>query len=64
MSLGASHALDASVLALNKFYMAVHVISVRRAVARVLAAPAPRTPDLGGTASTAEVGRAVLEALE
>ena len=31
MSLGASHALDASVLALNKFYMAVHVISVRRA---------------------------------
>jgi 3-isopropylmalate dehydrogenase len=37
---------------------------IRRAVARVLAAPAPRTPDLGGTASTAEVGRAVLEALE
>ena len=31
MSLGASHALDASVLALNRFYMAVHVISVRRA---------------------------------
>ena len=31
MSLGASHALDASVLVLNKFYMAVHVISVRRA---------------------------------
>ena len=31
MSLGASHALDASVLVLNKFFMAVHVISVRRA---------------------------------
>ncbi|MFO0893301.1 MAG: HNH endonuclease [Isosphaeraceae bacterium] len=31
MSLGASQALDASVLVLNKFYMAVHVISVRRA---------------------------------
>jgi 5-methylcytosine-specific restriction endonuclease McrA len=31
MSLGASPALDASVLVLNKFYMAVHVISVRRA---------------------------------
>jgi hypothetical protein len=31
MSLGAGHALDASVLVLNKFYMAVHVVSVRRA---------------------------------
>lgn len=31
MSLGASHALDGSVLVLNKFYMAVHVISARRA---------------------------------
>ncbi len=31
MSLGAVHPLDASVLVLNKFYMAVHVISVRRA---------------------------------
>ena len=31
MSLGAIHALDASVLVLNKFYMAVHVIPVRRA---------------------------------
>jgi 5-methylcytosine-specific restriction endonuclease McrA len=31
MSLGAGHALDASVLVLNRFYMAVHVISVRRA---------------------------------
>jgi 5-methylcytosine-specific restriction endonuclease McrA len=31
MSLGASHALDSSVLVLNKLYMAVHVVSVRRA---------------------------------
>ena len=36
---------------------------IRRAVARVLARPAPRTPDLGGTATTAEVGRAVREEL-
>jgi 5-methylcytosine-specific restriction endonuclease McrA len=31
MSLAASHGLDASVLVLNKLYMAVHVISARRA---------------------------------
>jgi len=37
---------------------------VRKAVAKVLAAGTPRTPDLGGTARTAEVGRAVLDALE
>jgi 3-isopropylmalate dehydrogenase len=37
---------------------------VRRAVARVLAAPSPKTPDLGGTATTAEVGRAVRDALQ
>jgi 3-isopropylmalate dehydrogenase len=37
---------------------------IRRAVARVLAAGKPKTPDLGGTSTTAEVGRAVLEALE
>ncbi|MFO0892886.1 MAG: 3-isopropylmalate dehydrogenase [Isosphaeraceae bacterium] len=36
---------------------------VRSAVARVLERPTPRTPDLGGTASTAEVGRAVRDAL-
>ena len=36
---------------------------IRRAVGRVLAAPGPKTPDLGGTAGTAEVGRAVLDAL-
>jgi len=36
---------------------------IRHAAARVLAAGGPKTPDLGGTATTAEVGRAVLEAL-
>jgi 3-isopropylmalate dehydrogenase len=38
--------------------------TIRRAVARVLAAGAPRTPDLGGQSTTADVGRAVREALE
>ena len=38
--------------------------AVRAAVARVLAAGTPRTPDLGGSATTAEVGRAVRQALE
>ncbi len=37
---------------------------VRRAVARVLAQGTPRTPDLGGQATTAEVGRAVRQALD
>jgi len=36
---------------------------IRRAVAAVLAQPTPRTPDLGGKNSTAEVGAAVREAL-
>ena len=38
--------------------------AIRQAVARVLAAGSPRTPDLGGTSGTAEVGQAVLRALE
>jgi 3-isopropylmalate dehydrogenase len=37
--------------------------SIRRAVARVLASGAPRTPDLGGSGQTAEVGSAVRSAL-
>jgi 3-isopropylmalate dehydrogenase len=37
---------------------------IRRATERVLAAGGPKTPDLGGTATTADVGRAVLDALE
>jgi 3-isopropylmalate dehydrogenase len=37
--------------------------TIRAAVARVLAAGAPRTPDLGGQATTAQVGRAVRDAL-
>jgi 3-isopropylmalate dehydrogenase len=36
---------------------------VRQAVARVLQARTPRTPDLGGKATTADVGRAVRDAL-
>jgi 3-isopropylmalate dehydrogenase len=36
---------------------------VRMAVARVLEDGGPKTPDLGGTAKTAEVGRAVRQAL-
>ncbi len=38
--------------------------AVRSAVARVLAAGAPRTPDLGGPATTREVGLALRQALE
>jgi len=37
---------------------------VRKAVGRVLAATGPKTPDLGGDAKTADVGRAVLDALK
>jgi len=37
---------------------------IRAAVRQVLLRPAPRTPDLGGHATTADVGRAVREALE
>jgi 3-isopropylmalate dehydrogenase len=36
---------------------------IRTAVGRVLERGTPRTPDLGGTATTAEVGRAVREAM-
>ena len=36
---------------------------VRAAVRPVLSRPAPRTPDLGGDATTAAVGRAVREAI-
>jgi isocitrate/isopropylmalate dehydrogenase len=36
---------------------------IRNAVAQVLARGTPRTPDLGGAASTAQVGRAVRTAL-
>jgi 3-isopropylmalate dehydrogenase len=37
---------------------------IRRAVAKVLRAGTPRTPDLKGTATTADVGRAVRAALD
>lgn len=38
--------------------------AIRKAIGTVLAAGKPRTPDLGGTAKTAEVGAAVRAALE
>jgi tartrate dehydrogenase/decarboxylase/D-malate dehydrogenase len=39
--------------------------AVEDAIARVLAdAAAPKTPDLGGTASTSEVGDAIVQALQ
>ena len=37
--------------------------AIRTAVAQVLAAGRPRTPDLGGDATTNDVGRAVRDAL-
>ena len=37
--------------------------AVERAVAAVLAGGGPRTPDLGGAATTAQVARAVIERL-
>jgi 3-isopropylmalate dehydrogenase len=36
---------------------------VRQAVSRVLEAQSPKTPDLGGVASTSEMGLAILDAL-
>ncbi len=38
--------------------------AIRKAVAKVLAAGKPRTPDIGGNARTADVGKAVRQALE
>ncbi len=38
--------------------------AIRKAVAKVLAAGKPRTPDLGGDARTTDVGKAVRQALE
>jgi 3-isopropylmalate dehydrogenase len=38
--------------------------AIRRAIGKVLAAGTPRTPDLGGKATTVEVGKAVRQALE
>jgi 3-isopropylmalate dehydrogenase len=37
--------------------------AIRRAVGRVLASEVPKTPDLGGTSTTAALGRAVRDAL-
>jgi isocitrate/isopropylmalate dehydrogenase len=38
-------------------------LNVNQAVAKVLKAGAPRTPDLGGKASTKEITEAILAAL-
>jgi len=51
--------LSASML-LDHLGLAKGAASIRQAVASVLAAGKPRTPDLGGTATTADVADAVL----
>jgi tartrate dehydrogenase/decarboxylase/D-malate dehydrogenase len=48
---------------LDHLGLAAAAAAVRRAVAAVLRAGRPRTPDLGGTASTKEVADAVLAAV-
>jgi 3-isopropylmalate dehydrogenase len=48
---------------LDSLDVAPAAAAIRGAVAKVLAAGTPRTPDLGGTATTAQVGAAVREAL-
>jgi tartrate dehydrogenase/decarboxylase/D-malate dehydrogenase len=50
-------------LLLDHLGLARGAAAVRRAVAAVLKAGRPRTPDLGGSAGTAEMGDAVLAAL-
>jgi tartrate dehydrogenase/decarboxylase/D-malate dehydrogenase len=50
-------------LLLDHLHLSKATAAVRRAVAAVLKASKPRTPDLGGTAKTSEVADAVLAAL-
>ena len=50
-------------LMLDHLHQPVAAERVRAAVRRVLSRPVPRTPDLGGDATTAAVGKAVREAL-
>jgi isocitrate/isopropylmalate dehydrogenase len=50
-------------LMLDHLALAKSAAAVRKAVAAVLKAGKPRTPDLGGEARTVEVGDAVLAAL-
>jgi isocitrate/isopropylmalate dehydrogenase len=56
-------AILSSALLLDHLGLDRAAVAVRRAVASVLKAGRPRTPDLGGTARTTEVGDAVLGAL-
>jgi len=57
----------ASILSLSMLLdhlgLAAAALRVRAAVGQVLLSPAPKTPDLGGDATTAELGRAVRDAL-
>jgi tartrate dehydrogenase/decarboxylase/D-malate dehydrogenase len=56
-------AILSAAMLLEHLGLAKSATAVRKAVARVLKAGQPRTPDLGGTATTSAVANAVLEAL-
>jgi isocitrate/isopropylmalate dehydrogenase len=49
---------------LDHLGLAKSAVAIRRAVASVLKAGKPRTPDLGGNARTIEVADAVLAAVQ
>ena len=54
-------AILSGAMLLEHLGLSTAAISVRNAVAELLRSCGPRTPDLGGTSTTNEVGRAVLE---
>lgn len=56
-------AILSSALLLDHLGLAKSAAAVRAAVAKVLASAAPKTPDLGGTATTKDMGAAVLAAV-
>jgi tartrate dehydrogenase/decarboxylase / D-malate dehydrogenase len=56
-------AILSSALMLDHLGLTKSAEAVRRAVASVLGSDSPKTPDLGGKATTSEIGSAVLEAL-
>jgi tartrate dehydrogenase/decarboxylase / D-malate dehydrogenase len=56
-------AILSSALMLDHLGLTKSAEAVRQAVAKVLASESPKTPDLGGKATTQEIGTAVLEAL-
>ena len=57
-------AILAAALMLERLKAPAAAEAIRRAVAAVLAAGGPRTADLGGSATTAEVTRAIIERLK